>query len=118
MTNMRWIRLDTGFPMNPKILELVGARQHRAIAVYVCGLAYAGAQGSEGWLPFAALSHIHGRKTDAEMLCKVGLWMKRPHGWEIHDWLDYQPTNETMTLRTERAKAAALTRWHSNGQGA
>lgn len=111
MTGVKWVRLEASFPDNPKILELAYAGRHRAITVYVCGLAYSGAQGNEGWIPAPALARIHGRKTDATHLVNAGLWIPRPGGWEIHDWLDYQPTNDAIALRTKRARAAAETRW-------
>lgn len=117
MTGVQWVRLDTAFPDNPKVLELVHAGHHRTVFVYVCGLAYSGAQGNEGWLPVSALVRIHGRKQDAARLVDSGLWEAHPGGWAIHDWLEYQPTNETIAIRTKRAQAAALVRWHGpNGQ--
>lgn len=115
MTTLRWVRLDTGFPSNPKVLELAHQGRHRAIAVYLCGLAYAGSQGNEGWIPEYALPHIHGTKREARYLVDIGLWIARPRGWTIHDWLDYQPSNDVVRERTERAKAAALIRWNENG---
>lgn len=111
MTGLRWVRLDVNFPTNQKILDLTHAGHHRAGFVYVCGFAYAGGQGTDGWIPASALPLIHGRKVDAEHLVAAGLWIPRPGGWDIHDWCEYQPSSAETEARTQRARAAALTRW-------
>lgn len=107
----RWVRLDTSFPYNPKILALAASRRHRAIAVYCCALAYAGHQGTDGWIPTDALPLLHGRPKDAAWLTEVSLFVVRPGGWQIHDWDDYQPSSEHVRARTSRAQAAAMARW-------
>lgn len=111
MTALKWVRLDSAFPMNHKIVTLVQQGRHRAITVYCCGLAYAGGQGTDGWIPDAALPWLHGRRVDAAHLVEANLWVPRPGGWDIHDWCEYQPSSEETALRSERARAAALTRW-------
>jgi len=116
MTGLKWVRLDTSFYTNQKILDLAHTHHHRAIAVYMCALAYAGGQGTDGWIPAAALTLIHGRPTDANHLVEAGLWTPRPGGWDIHDWRDYQPSSEETEARTARARAAALTRWNGGAR--
>ena len=116
MTGVKWVRLDAGFPYNAKIITLTDRHHYRAVTVYVAALAYSGAQGTEGWIPTGALPFLHGRKTEAEQLVTVGLWHPCDGGWRIHNWHDYQPTNDTLDTREEdrkrRARAAANTRWH------
>lgn len=114
MTGVRWVRLDAGFPHNPKILQLATDGRWRAIVLYASGLAYAGQQGSEGHIPRTALHLIHGRPADAAQLVDAGLWEVNGNGWNIHDWHDYQPTNQVIEARTrsERARHAAEVRWH------
>lgn len=115
MTGVSWVRLDVTFPDNHKVLELTYRNRHRAVAVYLCGLAYAGAQGNEGWIPVTALTRLHGRKADAAHLVEVGLWIEEEGGWQIHDWSHYQPTNEEIEEKTQRrrdaARRAANIRW-------
>jgi len=43
-----------------------------------------------------------------KMLCEIGLWDEVPHGYLIHDYLDYNPSKEEVL--TERAKKAAAGR--------
>lgn len=118
MTNLRWVRLDSAFPYNHKVITLVQQRRHRAIVVYCCGLAYAGAQGTDGWIPVAALPLLHAKRIDADHLVEANLWVPRPGGWDIHDWCEYQPSSEETAARSERARAAALTRWAQTGRRA
>lgn len=112
-----WVRLDTGFPRNHKLLALLGTRDgHRTALVYVCSLAYSGEQGTDGFIPREALALIHGRPVDAIRLVDVHLWLPEPGGWVIHDWMDYQPSTEEHHMRSKRARAAAAARWskHAN----
>lgn len=51
-----WIRLDTSFPTNPKVLELVESKRHKAAFGYVCGLTYAGLHGTDGFIPAGVLA--------------------------------------------------------------
>ena len=111
MTGLKWVRLDTAFPRNHKILALTHDRRWRAIVLYINALAYAGEQGTDGWVPQDTVKSLHGRLADAQELVLNGLWIPRPGGWEIHDWLDYQPSSEETAARSQHAKSAALTRW-------
>lgn len=115
MSGLKWVRLDTTFPHNQKVLDLAEQNRWRAIAVYLCGLAHAGAQGTDGWIPSSALHLIHGRKIDAAHLVEAGLWVPRPGGWDVNDWHEYQPTSEETEKRSQHARAAAMARWHGGG---
>lgn len=112
MSTLAWIRLDTAMPRNHKILTLVSMKDgQRAAFAYVCSLAYAGEQGTDGFVPEPALPMIHAKPNDVQRLLEVGLWHARPGGYEINDWADYQQTSAETDARTKRAKAAAAARW-------
>lgn len=107
-----WVRLDTAFPSNPKVLALVEDKQYRAICTYIGGLAYAGAHGTDGYLPKSSLPFLHGGTREAQKLVEVGLWI--PHGsagWDINGWSEFQPSTKETQDRRARAKAAAEVRW-------
>lgn len=112
MSGLAWVRLDTSFPRNQKVFALTAVGHHRAAFVYVCGLALAGEQGTDGWIPEPLLPHLHGRIADARELVRVGLWIPRPGGWDIKDWCEYQPSSQETRDRSARARAAAMERWH------
>ena len=112
MSTLAWVRLDTAMPRNHKVLALLSMPQgHRAAFAWMCSMAHAGEQGTDGFIPTSALPYIHARTADAKRLVEVGLWKQCPGGWLIHDWADYQQTNAETQARTARARAAAEVRW-------
>jgi hypothetical protein len=111
VSGLKWVRLDCAIYLNHKIQQLTYAGRWRAYGVYINGLAYAGAQGTDGFIPDLLLPAIGGRKTDATQLVEVGLWIPRPGGWDINDWNSYQPSSDDTARRTAHAKAAAEARW-------
>jgi hypothetical protein len=109
---MQWVRLDTAFPSNPKLLAMLGEKDgHRAALVYVCGLAWSGGHGTDGFITSEALPFIHARKADCERLVRHGFWLPQPGGWLVKDWLEFQVSSSEMEQRRRRAQAAAAARW-------
>lgn len=106
-----WVRLDTAFPTNPKVLALAEDKKWQAIACYVASLAYSGAQGTDGFLPKSCLPFIHGTPRIGSDLVSAGLWRGCPGGWDINGWMEFQPTSDEHEDRKKRAKAAAEIRW-------
>ena len=113
MAGLPWVRLDVAFPSHPKVLRLLELREgHRTAFVYICGLAYSGAHGTDGLIAVSALPFIHGRRVDAQRLVEVGLWHPYPDGgWLINGWDEKQVTNEARKARSDLAKKAAAARW-------
>ena len=111
MTGLPWVRLDTGFPNNPKILALIADRRHRAIVGYVCALAWSGSQGTDGFIPHIALSFTHLDSVSAGWLVAESLFQPAPGGWLINDWAEYQQTTAETAERSAKAQAAARIRW-------
>lgn len=114
VTGLPWVRLDTAFPSNPKVLALLTDKEgHRTAFVYLCGLAYAGAHGTDGVITVAALPFLHARRSDADRLVQHRLWHPYPDGgWLINGWDEKQVTAEATRVRSEAAKKAAAARWH------
>jgi len=109
---VQWVRLDTAFPRNHKVLALLELKDgHRAITAYICGLSYAGEQNVDGFIPRAALPFLHARVADARRLVEVGLWLDDEGGWVINGWSDFQPTTDESTARSNKARIAARARW-------
>lgn len=115
-----WVRLDTAFPRNHKVVALLSHRNHRAVLVYLFGLAYAGEQGTDGFIPRETLILLRARSADAHALVNVGLWHEEPGGWQINDWAEFQPTSAEQRARSQKARDAAAVRWakaRHNGRG-
>ena len=110
-----WVRLETSFPTNHKVLTLTGAGKYRAGFVYVCGLAYCGANETDGYIRRTALPFIHGRPADARDLVAVGLWAPMGDGWVVPDWAEYQMTKDHNEATRARAKRAICERWQRHG---
>lgn len=106
-----WVRLETGFPHNPKIIALAADRRWQAITLYVSGLAYSGEHGTDGFIPHHCLSFIHGTPRVADQLVQVSLWRPRPGGWDINGWEEFQFSSAEHKARSDRARAAAEIRW-------
>ena len=113
-----WVRLDTQFASNPKILYLIEDEKWRAAFVWVAGLAYAGAHATDGFIPKAALLTFYATPQDVKDLIEVGLWAESKGGYEIRSWAEFQISSEEMANRKRRAQEAALKRWHRNGSHA
>ena len=116
-----WVRLDTAFPSNPKLLAMVGEKDgHRAGLVYVCSLGYCGAHGTDGFIPREALPFIHARPADALRLVRHGFWHDQPGGWLVHGWDEFQESSAETQERRRKAQMAAQIRWdkaRANGHG-
>lgn len=110
-----WVRLDTSFASNPKLLAMLTEKDgYRAGLIYLCGLGYSGAHGTDGFITREALPFIHARQSDAERLVKHGFWWPQPGGWLINGWAEFQESNEDTQRRRTRAQAAAMARWEGH----
>lgn len=112
MAGLNWVRVDANLHSNHKTLALLAVRGgDHALCVYVFSLGYSGAQGTAGFIPTTALGLFHGKTRDANLLVEVGMWDELPGGWDVHDWIEYQPTNTESQARSDKAKKAAEVRW-------
>ncbi|WP_167131947.1 hypothetical protein [Paramicrobacterium chengjingii] len=112
MAGLNWVRVDAALARNHKTLALLGQKGgDRALNTYVFGLGHSAEQGTDGFIPTAALGLIHGTPKTAEMLIEVGLWNPIPGGWNINDYAEYQPSDEESQKRADKARRAAEVRW-------
>lgn len=112
MAGMSWVRVDANLHSNHKVLALLTERGgDHALCVYIFGLGYCAGQGTDGFIPEAALGLFHGKPKDAALLVSVGLWKDLRGGYEVHDYGSYQPLDAEAQARSEKARKAAETRW-------
>jgi Na+/glutamate symporter len=116
MAGLPWIRLDTGFPSNAKILGLIADRKRHAAFGYVCALAWSGGQGTDGFIPEVALPLMHLNPESALSLCTAGLFQPVLGGYQINDWSEYQQSTTETAARSTKAQAAARSRWEQARQ--
>jgi hypothetical protein len=108
---MPWVRLEDDMPDHPKVIGL----SNGAFRVFVEALCYANRYLTDGQVP-ATVIPTRRRRYVTELL-DAGLWSKNGEGYTIHDYLEYQPSRSAASTaqqkRSEAARKAALSRWHS-----
>jgi hypothetical protein len=100
---MPWIRLDDQFPDHPKVLAAGPA----ASWLYVCGIGYCNRLLTDGLIPSGQvrkLADVDNATELAGKLVEAGLWEQVEGGYQVHDFLDYQPSAEQV--KAERADNA------------
>ena len=111
-----YVKVHDGLPDHPKIIEAGG----EAGWLYICGLAYASRQLTDGVIPKRLVPRLtDGSKPEASAsaLLRVGLWHEGEHDcpkcppagpdhYVIHDYLDHQRSaSEVADLRAKRSAA-------------
>jgi hypothetical protein len=105
---MPWAKLDDRFHDNPKIRRAWMACP-ASVGVHVMALTYSAAHSLNGHVePEFVQTLLPGAKARREVvtaLVTAGLWLVCDPGWEIKDYLKYNPSREQVEAK--RAKAAA-----------
>lgn len=102
---MTWFRLDDSFYSHPKVLKA----GNEAVGLYVrCGT-YAAAHVTDGFVDRSVVT-LYGSEALAARLVDAGLWHRTRGGWNIHDYLDYNPSREAVE-KERKAKAERQKRW-------
>lgn len=100
---MPWVRLDDTFPEHPKV-EQVGPL---AGWLHVCALCYCNRNLTDGFIPAARvpkLADIPKPSTHVRQLIRAGMWLETEGGYQIHDFLKYQPSKAKVEAEREAAK--------------
>lgn len=102
---MTWVRLDEAMPEHPKVAALGDS----AFALWITSIAYANRNLTDGFVPSAVgigqLRYCDGNPIPAiRELEDAGIWHKVDGGWEIHDFLDYQPSKANVLAEREAAR--------------
>jgi hypothetical protein len=117
---MPWVKMDDGYRHHPKIL----AAGPLAMALDVAGMGYCAENLTDGFVPFSALitlinfervwdaSYVAGSQGDigwtaretARVLVQVGRWIEVEGGFEIHDYLIYNPSRAAVLADRERER--------------
>lgn len=98
---MTWFKVDDGLHSHPKALAAGTA----ALGLWVrCG-SYCAQHLTEGFIP-AAVANMYGSRSMSSALVSAGLFRKVEGGFQMHDFLDRNPSREEV----ERDRAAAAER--------
>lgn len=98
---MSWVKLDDGFPEHQKVDRL----SDRAFRLHVAALCHCGRNLTDGLVDAGRPRRLVQRYRPALVLELVdaGLWDEVEEGWEIHDYLRYNPSKEKVVAEREAA---------------
>ncbi len=128
---MAWVRIDDRLPEHPKLAR-AGDLAPLCGWLFTCGLSYCNRWLTDGFIPHGQVPRlvvltgglsIGGQPVTIDDLVRalvdVGMWEARPDGYQVHDYLVYQPSREKVTADTDQRREAgresARRRWHPNG---
>lgn len=102
---MSWLKLDDKFRQHPKVLSV----DFEARWLHVAGMGYAAEYLTDGFIPervLCMLSDVANAKASATHLLEAGLWEVVEGGYQIHDYLQYNPSKEeVLAMREARIDA-------------
>ena len=112
-----WVKIDDQYPLHPKVMQA----GESALALDVCGWCYSARYLTDGFIPeeaINALGPIKQPRRAAQKLVSVGRWRRDDdaNGWWIHDYLEYNPTRESV-LEERAAARARMAGLRSNKNG-
>jgi hypothetical protein len=94
---MTWVKLDDGFADHPKIERLSGD----AYRAFIAGLCYCARFLTDGHISSERTKKLASRKAQGE-LEQAGLWEPNGAGVNVHDYLVYQESRETVLERRRK----------------
>lgn len=107
---MSWVRIESRTPMHPKFATLSPA----AGWLWITGLCHCGEYLTDGRIKAGVPARlVNGyKKAWADELVRAGLWTETKDGWQVHDYLEFQPSAEAEHKRRKedaerKAKARA-----------
>jgi hypothetical protein len=96
---MTWFKVDDGFHSHPKTI----AAGNAAIGLWTrCG-SHCSSYTTNGFVP-KNIAKAFGTPAQVQRLLEVGLWREVSGGYQMHDFLDFNPTAEKVLA--DRAEAA------------
>jgi len=121
---MSWAKIDDQFHCHPKVEALEIDTTLAAVGLYFLALSWSAATLTEGKIPRHKVVRFSGSATGyalAEELVRVGLWEATEDGYQIHDYLEYNPPreyalkhkDELSQMRSRAGQKGAEARWHS-----
>lgn len=105
---MPWVRLDDGFPEHPKLLKAGPL----AMLMQVAALCYCNRHLTDGFIPegkVPTLLNLDGLGDWREVLSALlreGIWERVDGGYQVHDYLDYQPSRAQVLAEREQKREA------------
>jgi hypothetical protein len=99
---MTWIKVDDSFGDHPKVMAL-GRDRLAGIGTWVACACYCARHLTDGFVPSAAAAAI-GNPRALRRLVDVGLLDEVPGGYQLHDWLNYNPPRDKVLAERKAAR--------------
>lgn len=100
---MPWVRLDDAFHLRPRVRS--AGLEGRAL--FIAGLCYASQNLTDGHLPAAAIPLVAAmaevQPSVADLLVDIGLWRSVAGGYDVVDYLTFNPSREKVIADREAA---------------
>jgi hypothetical protein len=112
---MTWVKLDDGLWRHRKIRK--AWKEPRAVGMYVLALCHCNEENASeennGFVDADWVELMLPAKPERDRVTgtleDLGLWEPRTGGWQIHDYLDYQPDHhKVLEIREARRFAGSL----------
>jgi hypothetical protein len=104
---MSWLRLDDKFPRHPKVLKLTDAQ----FRLHLAAMAYCAEHETDGRITREAVETLTPHRGKAKLvarLVELVLWDGDGEDYQIHDYLDWNPSHEQIqSKRSARAEAGS-----------
>jgi hypothetical protein len=101
-----WTKLSEDFDQHPKIV----AAGPMAELLHIHGLLYCNRYLTDGHIPATAVRRLAPNPTgflrSVERLVELGIWVEVEGGYDVHDFLEYQPSRAKV-LAERKQKASA-----------
>lgn len=119
---MTWTKIDDRFHDHPKV-QRAWHTCPSSIGLHVFAMSHSAAHLTDGHVSpefvMTCIPGVAGRKRAVAALVDAGLWEVDGPGWQIHDYLDHNPSREQVQAeRDQRSEAragagrkGARTRW-------
>jgi len=110
-----WFKVDDSFPQHPKVLAI--PRRDRAATIGLWALAgiWCSQQLTDGYLAEHMVEELAGTRKQADLLVKVNLWEPAEGGYQIHDYLDYNPSADEVRADQARKHEAKVKAGRAGG---
>ena len=99
---MTWVKLDDAFADHPKVMAL-GRDRMAGLGVWTAAACYCARYLTDGFVP-AAVADGFGHARILGRLVEVGLVDRVSGGYQLHDWLEYNPPREKVLADRKAAK--------------
>src|SRR5437763_2842378 len=107
---MSWFKVDDGLAFHAKVVQA----GNPAIGLWVRAGSWSAQQLTNGFIP-EQIALTLGTKSQVAALLAAGLWVLSDGGYQIHDYLSYNPTADEVRAEQARKHEAKVKAGRAGG---